>query len=88
MRFMLWIAVGMLVPTAPFFAQARNDSPDTIAGIPVHYDEDHVGTYLLPDALTFNNGKPVRDAKTWWKKRRPEVVAIFETRQYGRARLG
>jgi hypothetical protein len=85
MRSMLWLAVGMLVCTTPLFAQARSDAPDTIAGIPVNYDEDHVGTYVLPDALTLNNGEPVRDAKTWWKKRRPEVVAIFETQQYGRA---
>jgi hypothetical protein len=44
-----------------------------------------VGTYTLPDALTLKNGKPVRDAKTWMEKRRPEIVEMFETQQYGRA---
>ena len=27
----------------------------------------------------------MRDAKTWYAKRRPEIVEIFETQQYGRA---
>jgi hypothetical protein len=56
-----------------------------VAGIPVNYDEAKVGTYTLPDPLKLNNGKPVRDAKTWYAKRRPEIVEMFETQQYGRA---
>jgi hypothetical protein len=60
-------------------------SPDVVAGIPVNYDEAKVGTYSLPDPLRLNNGKPVRDAKTWYSKRRPEIVEMFETQQYGRA---
>ena len=48
-----------------------------------NYDESKVGTYTLPDPLKMNDGKPVRDAKTWMNKRRPEVVKIFETQQYG-----
>ena len=60
-------------------------SPDVVAGIPVNYDEAKVGTYSLPDPLQLNNGKPVRDAKTWYSKRRPEIVEMFETQQYGRA---
>lgn len=59
--------------------------PGVVAGIPVNYDEAKVGTYTLPDALVLNDGQPVKDAKTWWKKRRPEIVSIFETEQYGRA---
>ncbi len=31
-----------------------------------------------------NDGKPVKDAKTWTKKRRPEVVSVFEARQFGK----
>jgi hypothetical protein len=60
-------------------------SPDMVAGIPVNYDEAKVGNYLLPDPLRLNNGKPVRDARTWYSKRRPEIVEMFETQQYGRA---
>ncbi len=27
----------------------------------------------------------MRDAKTWLKQRRPEIVSMFETGQYGKA---
>ncbi len=67
-------------PTAP-----PTPGPSVVAGIHVNYDEAKVGTYTLPDPLLLNNGKPVKNAKTWWKKRRPEIVEIFETQQYGRA---
>ena len=53
-----------------------------VAGIPVNYDESKVGTYTLPDPLKFDDGKPVRSAKDW-TKRRAEIVKIFETQQYG-----
>jgi len=56
-----------------------------IAGIPVNYDEALVGTYTLPDPLVLANGQPVRDAKTWTEKRRPEIVRLFEENEYGRA---
>ena len=59
-------------------------APDVVAGIPVNYDEAKVGTYTLPDPLKLNNGKPVRNAKTWYSKRRPEIEQIFLTQQYGR----
>jgi len=64
---------------------APKPSPDVVAGIPVNYDEAKVGIYSLPDPLMLNNGKPVRDARTWYSKRRPEIVEMFETQQYGRA---
>lgn len=54
-----------------------------VAGIPVNYDEDKVGTYTLPDVLKLNNGKQVTDAKTWTSQRRPEIVKLFENYQYG-----
>ena len=85
MRFRYLLAVGVLMGPALMLAQARNDAPDTVAGIPVNYDEAKVGSYVLPDALTLSNGKTVRDAKTWWTKRRPEIEAMFESQQYGRA---
>jgi len=56
-----------------------------VAGIHVNYDEALVGTYTLPDPLKLANGKPVKDAKTWTGKRRPEIVRLFEENQYGRA---
>ena len=63
---------------------APRPAPDVVAGIPVNYDESKVGTYTLPDPLTLDNGKPIRDAKTWNAKRRPEIEQIFLTQQYGR----
>ena len=42
-----------------------------------------MGTYTLTDPLKLENGKPVRDAKTWTTKRRPEILKIIETQQYG-----
>ena len=31
-----------------------------------------------------NNGEKVKDAKTWWTKRRPEIVEYFDREVYGR----
>src|SRR5580700_3500340 len=66
-------------------AQTEKAPPSEVAGIPVNYDEAKVGDYTLPDPLVLANGKPVRDAKTWTQKRRPEIVRLFEENQYGRA---
>src|SRR5580698_8873321 len=83
------VCLGTLTVSAALVAQdappTPKPAPTVVAGIPVNYDEAKVGTYTLPDALTLGNGKPVRDAKTWEKKRRPEIVSIFETEQYGKA---
>jgi len=62
------------------------DSPDeNVAGIPVNYTEAKAGAYTLPDVLKLANGEPVRDAATWFEKRRPEIVRLFEENQYGRS---
>ena len=66
-------------------AQTEKAPPSEVAGIPVNYDEARVGTYTLPDPLVLANRKPVRDAKTWTEKRRPEIVRLFEENQYGRS---
>jgi hypothetical protein len=66
-------------------AQADKAPASVVAGIPVNYDEALVGKYTLPDPLVLSDGKPVRDAKTWNEKRRPEIVRLFEENQYGRS---
>lgn len=58
---------------------------DTIAGIPVNYDESKTGVYQLPDPLIMENGVAVDNAEAWINKRRPEIVALFESEQFGRA---
>lgn len=57
---------------------------DVVAGIPVNYDESLSGTYTLPDPLVFPNGKKVKNAKEWYQKRRPQIVALFEEFEYGK----
>ncbi len=58
---------------------------DTIAGIPVNYDESKTGSWVLPDLFTLHNGQRVTDAKGWMEQRRPEIVRLFETEQFGRS---
>ena len=66
-------------------ARGQNAPRTEVAGIPVNYDESRVGTYVLPDPLTLNNGAKVRDAETWARKRRPEIIRLFEENQFGRS---
>jgi hypothetical protein len=49
----------------------QNADRDVVAGIPVNYDEAQAGTYTLPDPLIFPNGRKVKNASQWYKKRRP-----------------
>jgi hypothetical protein len=48
-----------------------------------NYDERKVGAYTLPDPLVLKNGKSVADAKTWTKKRRPEILKLYQDDIYG-----
>ncbi len=75
----------MTLSACAAIGQADKPPAPVVAGIPVNYDEARVGTYTLPDPLLLANGKPVRDAKTWNEKRRPEIVRLFEENQYGRS---
>lgn len=48
-------------------------------------DESKATQYIsLPDPLVLKNGKQVTDVKTWWNKRRPEIVEDFDKEIYGR----
>ena len=49
-----------------------------------NYDETKVKPYTLPDPLVLANGRPVRDARTWERQRRPEIMRLYETEIYGR----
>ncbi len=50
-----------------------------------NYDESKVGQYKLPDPLRMESGEPVKDAKMWREKRRPEILHLFETHMFGRS---
>jgi hypothetical protein len=65
--------------------QQQNAPPTNVAGIPVNYDETAVGKFTLPDPLLMADGRKVRDSNTWFKKRRPEIVRLFEENQFGRS---
>lgn len=47
-----------------------------------NYDESKVGTYTLPDPLTFNDGKKVSNARDWERRRR-ELLELFAESVYG-----
>jgi hypothetical protein len=51
----------------------------------IHYDESQVPEYTLPDPLLLSDGTRVKDAHTWFARRRPEILRLFEQHVYGRA---
>jgi hypothetical protein len=58
---------------------------DPNAANAANYDETRGNPYPeLPDALKLDDGKPVRDARQWWKQRRPQIVEHFDREVYGR----
>ena len=56
-------------------------------GFIANYDESKMPSYTLPDPLIFNNGLPVKNANEW-KKRRTEIVDLFENEVYGKTPAG
>ncbi|HEX7862011.1 MAG TPA: acetylxylan esterase [Verrucomicrobiae bacterium] len=72
----LWLLVGVCVLAWLVRASFAADA---------NYDESKVGDYKLPDPLVMENGDPVKDAKTWKEKRRPELLRLFETHVYGKS---
>ncbi|HEX4949007.1 MAG TPA: acetylxylan esterase [Blastocatellia bacterium] len=85
MSFKFCCTIALLFLACAVNAQTQNAPRSEVAGIPVNYDEAKVVNYTLPDPLLLANGKPVRDAKTWMQKRRPEIVRLFEENQFGRS---
>ena len=51
-------------------------------------DEAKVPPYTLPDPLVCLDGSRVTDARTWREKRRPELLRLFESEEYGKTLLG
>jgi len=67
-------AIGLALLTMP--------EPETTAA---NYDEGKVPAYDLPDPLMMQDGTPVKSAKDWMEKRRPEVLELFREQVYGRS---
>jgi hypothetical protein len=50
-----------------------------------NYDESKANKFSKPpDPLLLNSGNKVESAKSWWKKRRPEITELFDREIYGR----
>jgi hypothetical protein len=63
----------------------RGAAGDAKSPYAANYDESKAAVYPnLPDPLVLENGKRVTSAKTWWTKRRPEIVEDFDREIYGR----
>ncbi len=69
----------LVCPAAMEFGAARNMPR------PVNIDESKVPPYTLPDPLVMANGKKVTTAEMWTKKRRGEILRLFEREVYGKA---
>ena len=54
----------------------------------INVDEAKVPAYALPDPLVDAGGEAVRDAEAWHRRRRPELMALFESEVYGRTPVG
>lgn len=50
----------------------------------VNYDESKVGSFPIPNPLKCEDGSIVSTSEEWMKKRRPEVLRLFEREVYGR----
>jgi hypothetical protein len=63
----------------------RGPDGDPSSARAANFDESKVDPNLrLPDPLLLRSGKQVTTAEAWWKHRRPEIVAAFDTQIYGR----
>jgi len=49
-----------------------------------NYDEANVQLYTLPDVLKTQDGKSIRSTSDWEKRRRPEILTLFESEVYGK----
>lgn len=69
---------------ACFHIAVSQDLRKEVAGIPILYDEDKVKPYILPELLSLRNGEKVTSPEDWFSKRRPEVLQLFKTEQFGK----
>jgi hypothetical protein len=78
------IALLLLIAIAFAGLAQQANRPEAVAGYPVNYQEERVGSYTLPDLLVCADGTRVTGAGSWMKKRRPELLKLIEELQFGR----
>lgn len=49
-----------------------------------NYDENKVPEYKLPEVLVSEKGETITNYRDWEKKRRPEILSLFEQNIYGK----
>ncbi|MES2649681.1 MAG: acetylxylan esterase [Bacteroidota bacterium] len=79
----IFLSTFSLLTAIMCFGQ-KEDLNTVVAGFPVNYEDSLAGDYILPDLFTLKNGKKVTDSNGWMKKRRPELVKLFEEHQFGK----
>ena len=62
----------------------RGPDGDPTSPHAANFDESKVAPYRLPDPLALKNGQRVTTSAVWWKQRRPEIVADFDSEMFGR----
>ncbi|MGV8094953.1 MAG: hypothetical protein AB2L24_24125 [Mangrovibacterium sp.] len=50
----------------------------------INYDEEKVPQYTLPEILTTQNGRKIRNLKQWEKIRKPEIFHLFQQEVFGK----
>jgi hypothetical protein len=78
------IALLMVIAGSFVGLAQQANRPEVVAGYPVNYQEELVGSYTLPDLFACADGTRVTSAKDWMKKRRPELLKLFEELQFGK----
>jgi len=68
----------ILIVSLTFAIAASGQTMKTISA------EADVPDYTLPGLLTTSDGKTIRTTKAWEKIRRPEILALLETEEYGK----
>jgi hypothetical protein len=75
MRHLILIITFLLLASFAFAQQEQEG---------INYDESKVPDFILPDALTCNDGTKITTVKQWENKRRAELLEIFSLQVYGR----
>ena len=69
----------------PVTTPATNPSTQPTTRRVENHDEGQAWYWVLPNPLVLSDGRPVRDAQTWFAQRRPEILGLFQTEVYGKS---